>query len=78
MPRFYFHVRSPDHFIRDDEGIELADLSCVRREAVDGARGLLSEDVLAGRTLDHQQFDVTDEEGNLVLTFPFRDAISLS
>lgn len=77
MPRFYFHVRSPDHFIRDDEGIELADLECVRREALQGARGLLSEDVRAGRPLDHQQFDVTDQAGNLVLTFPFRDAVNM-
>jgi hypothetical protein len=78
MPRYFFHIRSPEEFIRDEEGIELADLDRVRWEAVEGAKGLLKQAIDQDRTLDHQEFEVADEAGRIVLTYPFRDAIKIA
>lgn len=53
MPRFYLHIRSGPDFIEDEEGMELPDLAAARKEAIRGARGLMSAEVLDGSlTLD--------------------------
>ena len=77
MPLYFFHVRSSGGFIRDEEGIELPSLERVRFEAREGAKGLLKEAIDNDETVDGQVFEVTDEAGRLVLTYPFRDAIKL-
>jgi hypothetical protein len=41
MPRYFFHLRSPSgRLIRDDEGVELADLDAAAQEAALAAADL--------------------------------------
>jgi len=45
------------------------------RKLTESAREMMSENVRAGRGPDGRAFVVTDEQGHVVLNFPFRDAI---
>ena len=69
MPRYFVHIKDEVEIIRDEEGLELRGLDAVREEATESAREMMSEKVRAGA------FVVTDEQGHVVLNFPFRDAI---
>ena len=71
MPLFYVHIRSSDGFIADEEGTDLPDSGYVLAEAEKSARDLLSAFVKAGKVVDHQGFEVMDEAGKVVLTYPF-------
>jgi len=75
MPRYFFHVKDHAQTIRDKEGIELHDLDAVREEAMEGARQIMSDQVLEGHKPDGREFVITDEEGETVLTFPFKQAL---
>jgi hypothetical protein len=69
MPRYFFNVRAGEEILPDDEeGQELATMDDVRREALAGAREILSEAAFAGTAggLDHD-IEVTDENGIIVL-----------
>lgn len=78
MPLYFFHVRSSGGLIPDDLGIELSGLDEVRTEARDGAKGLLKEAIDKDEPVDDQIFEVTNEDGHVVLRYPFRDAIKLN
>ena len=75
MPRYYFHIKNELEIIRDQEGQELHGLDAVREEATESAREMMSEKVREGHGPDSRAFVVTDEQGHVVLNFPFRDAI---
>jgi hypothetical protein len=75
MPRYFFHVKNQTQTIRDKEGIELHGLDAVREEAMEGARQIMSDQVLEGHEPDGREFVITDEEGETVLTFPFKQAL---
>jgi hypothetical protein len=76
MPRYFFHIKDKAKTIRDEEGMELQDLDAVLVEARESARQIMSERVLEGHEPDGRVFVVTEEQGETVLTFPFRLAIS--
>jgi len=78
MPRYYFHIEDDGDTIVDREGIELADLDAAREEAVAGAREIMSEDVLRGRTADGRRFVITDDWGMVLAEVPFRATIAAS
>ncbi len=40
MPRFYFHTRDGDHYVPDEDGLELADLLAARRQAIDALQDM--------------------------------------
>jgi hypothetical protein len=75
MPRYFFHIKDKASTSIDKNGIELDDLDAVREEATESARQMMSEQVLRGQTPDGEEFVVTDEQGQTVLTFPFKEAI---
>ena len=74
MPRYFFHIKD-EATILDQEGIELADLKAVRNEAIQTARQSMSERILDGHAPNGRTFIVTDEQGQVVLNFPFKLAI---
>jgi hypothetical protein len=76
MPRYFFHIKDKEETIRDEEGIELHGLDAVHEEVTESAREMMSDDVRQGSGPDGRTFVVTDEQGQTVLTFPFKDAIS--
>lgn len=77
MPRYYFHISSSDTFVRDEIGVEFDRLDQVEPEAIKGAREILAEYLKAGRPVDHQQFEIRDQAGALVLTLRFRDVMTV-
>ncbi len=78
MPRYYFHIMSPGTCLPDEVGVELPDVDHVRTEAQQGARDIMAEDLRAGRTVDHQAFEVRDQAGELVFALTFRDMLFLA
>lgn len=61
----------------DPNGTVVENLEQARSEAMESARELLAVSVKAGRIIDGQAFEVTDEAGKLVFSYPFKDAVKL-
>ena len=76
MPRYFFHIKDDQTTIRDLEGAEFHNMDAVREEATESAREMMSENVREGHGPDGRAFVVTDEQGQVVLDFPFKLAIS--
>ena len=76
MPRFFFNLRD-EVSVEDCEGKDLPDAGRARELAVDYARGIMSEDVKDGRLVLRDEIDILDEQGEKILTLPFRDAIEI-
>ena len=77
MPRYFLNIRNSLTFVEDEEGRELAGVAEVHGIAVEGALSLLSAEVAEGRLDLRGCIEVTDEQGDLVLTVPFRDALTI-
>lgn len=75
MPRFYFNVHGAFGSTPDDQGRELRDLEIARREAVKGARSILSAEIKEGRLDLESRIEVADETGRVLLMIPFRDVV---
>jgi hypothetical protein len=74
MPRYFFNTRIGDELISDPEGEELRNPDRAWEIARAMIRELLkSED--AERGLLNAVLEVTDDEGEIVLEFPFAEAI---
>ncbi len=76
MTRYYFHVRSAAGLDHDPEGAEFEDIAAANREALQAAREMVAEMVLAGDKIDGNQFEITDEAGIVVSTVPFKAAVN--
>ena len=77
MPLFYFDIRNGFGFTPDEEGRELPDADEARRKALEGARSLLSAEVLQGKLDLRGRIEVTDERRQFVLAVPFGEAVSV-
>jgi hypothetical protein len=75
MPRFFFHVPKGEVFERDEEGREIAATGSLSEEAMEASRDLLAEGDLQGLDRRERTFEIADEAGQTVLTFPFEAAI---
>jgi hypothetical protein len=74
MPRYFFNTRIGDELISDPEGEELRNSDRAWEIARAMIRELLkTED--AERGLLSAVLEVTDDEGEIVLEFPFAEAI---
>jgi hypothetical protein len=74
MPRYFFNTRIGDELIPDPEGEELRNPDRAWEIARAMIRELLkTED--AERGLLNAVLEVTDDEGEIVLEFPFAEAI---
>jgi hypothetical protein len=74
MPRYFFNTRIGNELISDPEGEELRNPDRAWEIARAMIRELLkTED--AERGLLHAVLEVTDDEGEIVLEFPFAEAI---
>ena len=74
MPRYYFNTQIGDELISDPEGEELRDLDRAWEVARAMIRELLKTEG-AERGLLSAILEVTDDEGEIVLEFPFAEAI---
>jgi hypothetical protein len=74
MPRYYFNTRIGNELISDPEGEDLRDADRAWEIARAMIRELLkTED--AGRGLLNAILEVTDARGEIVLEFPFAEAL---
>ena len=76
MPLYYFHVINGEETIRDEEGIDLANMDEVREEALQAARQIMAELVLTGKDLDNRRFEIEDDAGETMLIYPFKLALA--
>ena len=75
MARYHFNIRNGTGFTADDEGMDLSSEADARSHAIEGARSLISAEVLQG-TLDlNGQIEVTDEGQGAVMTVRFVEAV---
>jgi hypothetical protein len=74
MPRYFFNTHVGEELISDPEGEELRDLDGAWEVARAMIRELLKTEG-AGRGLLSAVLEVTDDEGEVVLEFPFAEAI---
>jgi hypothetical protein len=76
MPRYFMHVIS-DGFTRDEEGVELPDLAAVREHALEGARGLVCEQIHNGYLNLDDRIEVVSDTGDAVFAISFREAFEI-
>ncbi len=78
MPRYFFHLHECGTVIRDEEGCDLNGFDAVRREAIRAARALMAAEVQEGRLCLGCRIEVRDGRNEVVLTIPFRSALTIS
>lgn len=74
MPRYYFNTRIGDELVVDPEGEELRNPD----RAWEAARAMILEIIKSegtDRTLLAAVLEVTDDDGEIVLEFPFAEAL---
>jgi hypothetical protein len=76
MPRYYFHLYN-DVTCRDDEGKDLPDPSAAHLQALSYARDMAAMSVREGHLYLSHRIEVTDQQGDLVLDLPFRNAVQV-
>jgi len=74
MPRYFFNTRVDDTLISDPEGEELRNADRAWEVARAMIRELLKTDGAEGALLN-AVLEVTDDRGEIVLEFPFTEAI---
>jgi hypothetical protein len=74
MPRYFFNTQIGDELISDPEGEELLDIDRAWEVARAMIRELLKTEG-AERGLLSAILEVTDDEGEVVLEFPFAEAM---
>lgn len=76
MPRYFLHVHD-DIEAPDEEGCEFGDLDAARAAALDGARGLLCEQIKQGYLhLDHH-IEIATEGGQTLAKISYGDAFEV-
>ena len=73
MPRYYFNTRIGDELIADPEGEELRDADRAWEVARAMIEQLLKSEDAQG--LLRAVLEVTDDQGDIVLEFPFTEAL---
>ena len=74
MPRYFFNTRIDGELIRDPDGTELRDPDHAWTMARAMIRDILQEEDSEPRLL-RAAIEVTDEDGEVVLEFPFTEAL---
>ena len=74
MPRYFFNTRIGDELIDEPEGEELRDSDRAWKIARAMIRELLKTEGAEGGLLN-AVLEVTDDEGEIVLEFPFTEAL---
>jgi hypothetical protein len=76
MPRFYFHLYN-NVVSCDDEGKDFPNPGAARQQALSYARDMAAVSVREGHLDLSHRIDVTDQDGDLVMSLPFREAIHI-
>jgi hypothetical protein len=77
MPLYFFHLRDGGDLLIDAEGIQLSGVEAARAFALTQARDIISHDIQLGTVNLAQRIDVVDEDGALVCSLNFTDAVDI-
>ena len=66
MTRYYFHIRNGQALVRDEEGMECADIAAVRREAFLSARDIVRSTLKSEVMGNAAVIEVQDEQGRAI------------
>jgi hypothetical protein len=77
MARYFLHIHNSHGSAEDDEGLEAKSLSEAREKAVAGIRSLLSAEAANGEMNLKGRIDISSEAGELLLSVPFSEAITI-
>lgn len=77
MSRFFFHIRDDEAFEIDLDGLEYPTLGHAVLDAQVAAREMVAEKVLRGERIDHQRFEIANDQGVVVAIVPFRATLWL-
>jgi hypothetical protein len=75
MPRYFFNTRIGDELITDPDGVDLRDPDHAWETARAMIRDVLREEGTETVLLAGAAVEVTDESGEIVLEFPFAEAL---
>ena len=75
MPRYHFNLRYRARYVADEEGEEISGESEMRQRAIETARDLARTPTLAIPDWLECTLEVATDEGQIVLTLPFDEAI---
>ena len=78
MALFYLHLCDGEGYHKDEEGLELADLSAARAAAVSGLRDTLAGDIQRGRINIGSFIDIEDSSGQRLDVVHFADAVKIA
>jgi Domain of unknown function (DUF6894) len=79
MPRYFFRIVSDNDTAPDPDGVEMVDLKAARAEAIAGIREIAADRIRFGNQVKlDDRLEITDADGQLVLSLPFRDCIDFS
>ena len=75
MARHYMHLRNSIGYLPDTGGVLVSSRDELRRLAVANIRSLLANELRSGSIDLRGQIEITDDQGQCVLTVPFPDAV---
>ena len=78
MPQYFFHLREPGAYFRDEEGAELADLDAAHARALENVRDIISMEVRSGVIPLSHVMEIADAAGNVVKTISYVEAVKLA
>jgi hypothetical protein len=78
MQRLFFHLHECGETVIDEEGAEVESLAEARAVALRAARSIMSSEVVAGKLCLSCDISVEDDQGKILLTIPFREALTIS
>jgi hypothetical protein len=77
MPQFFFHIVN-DIDVPDSEGQDLDNLAAANLKAIDYARDLAAAAVRQGRLDLRHRIEIKGEDGDILHTVTFGDAIEVA
>lgn len=77
MNRYFLHVRGSREELRDEEGHVYDDAGLMEQAVLRAAREMIAADVLTGVVRIDNRIDVEDENGRVVHSLRFKDAVTL-
>ncbi|WP_051683188.1 DUF6894 family protein [Sphingomonas sp. UNC305MFCol5.2] len=78
MAHYYLNLINGYGVTPDREGEDFPDLDAARERAKESFRSILSDEIRSAGLIDLQErIDIADQQGSIVTTLPFRDAVEL-
>ena len=78
MAHYYLNLINGHGLTPDREGEDFPDLDAAVERAKQGVRSILSDEIRSVGLINLQgRIDIADQEGSVLTTLPFRDAVEL-